>query len=507
MDPAAGGDSRLGARVMRGLGWKALSIAVTQGTRVLVLILLARLLDPDDFGLAAMVLVVSGLVFILSDLSLGAALVQRPVLTEEERSTVFWLSIGVGVVLTAAGIAVSGLVADFYGDPAVQPLFIGISVTFLLASLGTVQEALMVRDMRFRQLEIRQVCAVLVGGVTGVAIALAGGGAWAIIGQQIALFATGAALLWITARWRPHLMFSMGRLKELGGFGGNVLGSRLLFFAPRNLDNLLIGRYLGPAALGAYALAYNVSQMPLSLVSGPLDQVLYPAFSRLQDQVARLRQAFMRALRLICAVVAPGFLGLVAVAPDAVAVVLGEQWDAAIPVLQVLLVVGLVQSLQALNHSVLQARDRTRHLMRYAVVFAVLTIAAILAGLPFGILGVATALLVVSLVIEPLYLAVVARALETSPLVLLRNLVPGLLAAGLMAGAVAAARLGLAEIGVGAAARLVLCLLLGALVYPVLLWLIAPGVVADIRGLVRRRGMAPAPAVAPAAEVAAERVP
>lgn len=478
----------LRSAVLGGLAWKLASIVVKQGARVAAAVVIARLLTPEEYGLAALVLVFSSLVFIFSDLALGAALIQRPSITERDRSTVFWVSIAAGVIFTVAGIALAAPVAAFYGEPDVEPLVIAMSCTFLIVSLGSTQEALLVRAMNWRALELRQMAAAICGAAGGIAIAASGGGAWAVIGQQVIVLTIATALVWAVTPWRPRAVFSRASLRDLGRFGGDVFGSRFLFYLNRNADNLLIGRVLGPAALGAYSIAYNVILLPFSQVAGPLEQLLYPAFSRMQDERERLATAFLRVNRLVAAITAPCLLGLAVAAPDFVPVVLGEQWRPAVPVVQVLIVVGVLQSLQALNASVLQARDRSRWLLRYSMVFTGLTLVAFVAGLPFGVLGVAAALAIASAFLEPLYAVITARALGISVWDLVRNLWGVAQAAAIMVAAVAAARLSAAELGAGPALRLLAVVAVGAVVYPPLLLWRAPDVRADVLAVVRRRG-------------------
>ena len=472
---------------MNGLLWKVISIGVKQGSRVVVGIVLARLLTPDDYGLAALVLVFSSLIYIFSDLSLGAALVQRKTLTERDRSTVFWVSVAAGAVCTVVGIAVAGLVADFYREPAVQPLFIAVSFSFLIVSLGVTQEALLTRAMNFRALELRQMAAALIGAVVAIVIAARGGGAWAIIVQQLVVVAVATVLMWVVSPWRPHLVFSRASVRDLGSFGGNVFGTRMVFYLNRNADNLLIGRFLGPAALGAYSLAYNVILLPFSQIAGPLEQLLYPAFSRLQDEASRLREAFLRVNRLVCTINMPLLLGLAVLADQFVPVVLGDQWRSAIPVIQILALVGIAQSLQALNGSILQARDRTDWLLRYSLVFTAVTVVAFIIGVPFGIVGVAASLAIASIFLEPLYAVITARAMDMPVLDIARNLWGPTQASLLMVVAVVAARLGAASLGGGDALQLAAGVLAGIVVYPPLVWWRAPGVREDIVGIIRRR--------------------
>ena len=485
-DPSRGGADLRGA-VMNGLLWKVISIGVKQGSRVVVGIVLARLLTPDDYGLAALVLVFSSLIYIFSDLSLGAALVQRTTLTERDRSTVFWVSVGAGAVCTVIGIAVAGLVADFYREPAVKPLFIAVSFSFLIVSLGVTQEALLTRAMSFRALELRQMAAALVGAAAAIVIAARGGGAWAIIVQQLVVVGVATLLIWIVSPWRPHLVFSRASVRDLGSFGGNVFGSRMVFYLNRNADNLLIGRFLGPAALGAYSLAYNVILLPFSQIAGPLEQLLYPAFSRLQDESARLREAFLRVNRIVAAINMPLLLGLAVLADQFVPVVLGEQWRSAVPVIQILALVGIAQSLQALNGSILQARDHTDWLLRYSLVFTVVTVIAFVIGVPFGIVGVAASLAIASCFLEPLYAVITARAMDMPAWHIARNLWGPTQASVLMVVAVLGARFAAESIGAGPALQLAAGVLAGIVVYPPLLWWRAPEVREDIIGIIRRR--------------------
>ena len=472
---------------MNGLLWKIISVVVKQGSRVVVGIVLARLLTPDDYGLAALVLVFSSLIYIFSDLSLGAALVQRKTITERDRSTVFWVSVAAGAVCTVIGIAVSGLVADFYREPAVQPLFIAVSFSFLIVSLGVTQEALLTRAMSFRALELRQMAAALIGATVAIVIAARGGGAWAIIVQQLVVVGVATTLIWFVSAWRPHMLFSTESVRDLGTFGGNVFGTRMVYYLNRNADNLLIGRFLGPAALGAYSLAYNVILLPFSQVAGPLEQLLYPAFSRMQDETARLREAFLRVNRLVCTINTPLLLGVAVLADQFVPVVLGAQWHSAIPVIQILAVVGVAQSVQALNGSVLQARDRTDWLLRYSLVFTGVTVAAFVAGVPFGIVGVAVSLAIASCFLEPLYAVITARAMEMPVLDIARNLWPPVQASLLMAIAVVAVRAVAQAAGAGDVLQLAAGVLAGVVVYPPLIWWRAPGVREDILGIIRRR--------------------
>jgi O-antigen/teichoic acid export membrane protein len=473
--------------VLRGVAWKAASRVLLQLSRFVVAIILARLLTPEEFGLAAMVLVISGLVVVVGDAGLGMALVQRRRLKPRDRSTVFWTSAAIGLAFTLLGIAVSGPVARFYDEPDVKPLFMVLSLSFLVTALGTTQNALLVRAMNFRSLELRQLGGTLAGAVVGIAAAAAGYGAWAIVAQQLSTAVVSTLLLWCLSDWHPGFRFSFGRLREIGSFTSNVFGQNLLYFAGRNVDNLLVGRYLGPAALGTYALAYNVMLAPFHHIGGVAQQVLYPAFARLQDDVPKLADIWIRATRLVGALTIPALVGLVVVVPDFVAVVLGEQWSSATPVIRILAWVGLVQSVQTMNGDVLLALGRARTIFRYTVVWFVAGVVSFVAGLPWGVVGVAAAYAIASTVIEPFNAWLTARALGISIWRFARGLIPVVQASLVMALAVFGVRALLVAGDVPPVIRLVIAIVVGACVYGSCLAWRSPATIAEVRDIWRRR--------------------
>ena len=485
------GDS-MRAKIASGLAWKVASQAFRQLSRVVVVVILARLLTPEEYGLAAMVLVFSALVLIFADLALGAALVQREELSEADRSTVFWTSAAFGTLFMLLGIAASWPIAAFYGEPEVQPLFAALSVSFLVTALGTTQSALLNREMQFRSLELRMMAGTLVGGTAGIVVAASGGGAWAIIVQQIAIATVSTVLLWAFSPWRPRFTYSRESLRSLGGFSLNVFGTRVLFYANRNLDNLLIGRFLGPASLGAYAIAYNVMLMPLARIAQPIVEVLFPAMSRIQDDRPRMAAMWLRANRMIGAITVPAMVGLIIVAPEFVATLFGEKWAEATPVIQILAWVGLLQSLQRLNSSVLLACDRTATLLRYSIVVLAASVIAFVGGLHWGIVGVATGYAISSTIVEPYYTWLTARVLELRLADFLRSLAGVAQATAGMAAVVLAAKAWLVPTDLPAGVRLLILVALGAAAYLALVAWRAPELRRDVRGL-RRGRSAPAP--------------
>jgi O-antigen/teichoic acid export membrane protein len=485
----------IGSRILSGLAWKAGSQVSLQLTRMVVALALARMLAPHDWGLAAMVLVFSGFVVVFTDNALGTALIQREKLVAGDRSTVFWISAGLGLVLTLVGFAAAGPLASFYGEPEVRALFTVLAVTFFVSALGTTHAALLIRDMEFRILELRLIVATLLGAGCALAVAVKGFGPWAIVTQQLTEAVASTTLLWWWSSWRPSLKFSWASVRRLGRFAGNVFGENALYQAGRALGVALIGRVLGAAALGAYALATTVVLLPFTRLGVPLQQIFLPAFSRMQDDRERMADIWIRVTRLVGAVTVPALVGLAVVAPDFVQVVLGSRWEEAVPLIQILVWAALIQALQTLNGEVLLALNRSGTLLRFTMLLVVATVGGVALGLQWGLLGVAVSYTVAVVAVEFVRLYLTAGALDVS----IWRLV-GALAGVAQAGAVMAAVLLLARERVLAdvtpAARLALLAVLGALVYVACCAWRAPEVTAEVRAVLQRRRRIKAPAEA-----------
>jgi O-antigen/teichoic acid export membrane protein len=479
------GDGLFGAlrgRVLRGLVWKGGSSMARQLLRIAVTVVLARLLSPHDYGVAGMVIVFASLVDIFGDLALGAALVQRTDLTDDDRSTAFWVSVGAGLLFMLVGMAVAGPLAGFYGTPTVRPLFMVMSLSFLITSIGSTQAALLMRKMDFRGLELRLTGGAVVGAGAAIVLAWRGAGPWALIAQQVTTASVATLLVWRFSSWRPSFRFSRASLRDLASFSGRVFGTRLLFYANRNADNVLVGRFVGAGGLGVYTIAYNIMLLPSNQISAPVQEVLFPTFSRMQEDVPRVARAWLAVNRVVGAISLPALAGMVMVAPEFVEVVLGPKWHSAVRVIQILAWVGMLQSLQGLNSSVLQARDRTRELLRYGIVVCAASLTAFALGLHWGLLGVAVAYAVSSTIVEPYYSVLTARALGLSVFAFPRALAGVAQAVLGMVGALALARLALAGTTLGPAPRLLLLVLVGGAAYaPLALWRVP-----EVRGLARR---------------------
>lgn len=477
----------IGRAVATGIKWKAITQVISEGSRVLVALILARLLTPHDYGVAGMAMVCVSFASLFTDPALGTALVQRRRLTEQDRSTVFWTTCAIGVVVALAGVGLSGLVADMFGQREVKPLFMVLSVGLFLSAASVTQLALLTRELAYRSIEIRQIAATLVAAVCAVSVAFAGFGPWAIITNWLVFTAVSLVFVWTLTPWRPTFTFSRDSLTDLGGFGVKVFGARVLTWGSSNMDNVLIGRFLGAAPLGAYALAYNVMYVPITRISVPLLSVLSPAYARMQHDRERLFATWLKSKSMITALLGPAFAVVIVVSPDLVPVAFGSKWHAAVVPIQLLSLAGLAQTVVAPHWSILTALDRPGTLFRVNLLVTAVTIAAFVAGLPFGIVGVAGFYAAARWMLLVLDTAMTTRAVSYP---FWQSLHAGLdsLPVAVAAGAAGlGVRLLLVDEGVPQVARLfvVAAVICGS--YVLFLYVAMPRMFADLRATIRRR--------------------
>jgi PST family polysaccharide transporter len=439
------------------------------------------LLSPEEFGLAALVLIFSAVTTITTDLALSSALVQRRSISDIDRSTVFWTNTLTGAVLTLTLVGVSGYIAQFYDQPAVQPLLIAFSFTFLLAGLSNTQAALLQRAMDFRALEIRTIASTLISGIVGVAFALAGSGAWALIAQSLVYSGSSVLLLWRTSSWRPSFAYSLDSLRDLGSYGLKVFTTQLVWLGTRITPTLLIGRYLGTRSAGYYAIGFNFMIFPLVRLVGPIASVAFPAFARMQDDRLLLARAWLKSTRLVAAIVTPAMIGMIAVAPDFVPAVFGEKWQDAAPVIQCLAWVGLLQALQRMGVTTLLAADRAGILLVFTTVALCVNLCAFLVGVRWGIVGVAGAFAIAATLLMPGFAAIVARSVGSSVRAFYSSIYTAMWTSTVMFICVSACRSALLSMEVPSGLRLTAAIGVGTFVYiPLYAWR-APDTVSDLR--------------------------
>lgn len=379
----------LTSKAVQGVGWSGISKFSRLILQFGITAVLARLLTPKDFGLMAMIAVFTNLVVLFRDFGLTYAIIQRKELTEEHLSSCFWVNVFTGFILSILLCAFAPIIAYFYNEKKITSITIAISSTFFISSLSIVQTALFTKELKFKQLAIIEILGVTIAGVVAAVLAFIGFGVWSLVWQQIVGSVIPVILMWYLSNWKPKFMYKWEKIKDLVDFGLNLTGFNFINYFSRNLDKLLIGKYLGPASLGYYDLAYKLLLFPLNNISEIIGRVMFPLFSAIQDEKKRVSSVFIKSTQYIAALSFPLMFGLLIVASQFIIVIFGPQWKRSIFLVQIMAPLGIIQSIATLTGLIYLSQGRADLLFRVGFIFTVIIAVSFILGINWDVEGLA----------------------------------------------------------------------------------------------------------------------
>jgi PST family polysaccharide transporter len=387
-------NKNLTERTLSGIFWNFIGITAQALLQLIILTVLARLLTPEDFGVVGAAMVVIGFSFIFSQLGIGTAIVQRAELKEEHLRVGFTLSLCSGVAMWFIIWASSRLVADFFHMNKLISVLPVLSVVFILQGGSTVSESLLQRELRFRFLAVLEILSYLIGCTTGIILAVSGRGIWALVASHLSqVIVKSAGVVF----FQPHPMtpcMKRDALRDLMYFGGGFTAARIANYTATQGDNLVVGRYLGPEALGMYGRAYQLLVMPATFFGVLVDKTLFPAMSRIQDNHEQLALVYRRGVASIALVSLPVSLLFFVLAPELVRLLLGEQWSAVVVPFQILSIGLLFRTSYKISDSLARATGAVYRRAWRQGIYAVLVLTGAWGGLRWGIEGVAAGVLI-----------------------------------------------------------------------------------------------------------------
>jgi O-antigen/teichoic acid export membrane protein len=406
-------DAGLGRRAARG----AVTTVVTQWSQFVLqtgsTVVLARLLSPSEFGIAAMVTALIGIGDAFWNLGLQTATIRYKNVTHRQVTFFFWLQVTVGASLTALTIGCAHVVAGFYHNPKVFAVTVVYASYFTVSGLLAQHQAVLTRQMRFTTLAFTDVFAMAVGVATAITVASLGGSYWAIVSASLVTLVVRLCLYWWTSGWipgRPRRAPGVGPMVQ---FGMKLALTNLLDYSALNADNVLIGHSYGSAALGLYSRAYNLLLMPINQIHQPMGRIAVPVLSYLQDQPARFRKYYQTALSAVAYLAMPLIATVAALSHEVIVILLGQRWEPAARIFQVLAIAGIVNVLRNPNGWVFTATGHAGRQAAWAVINRPIMILGFVLGLPWGAMGVAWAYTITNLV---LLLPACAWAVKDTPL-------------------------------------------------------------------------------------------
>lgn len=458
----------------------------TQVSRIAVSVILARLLTPTDFGVVAAGMVVMVVAWQLTDLGTAAVIIQREVLDDTLVSSLFYFNLLLGAALTAAAVAGAGPLGDALGQPEAAPAIRALATVSLVGAVGNMHHALLRRTMQFGRLATITVANAAVTGIVGIALAVAGAGIWALVVGTLSGVAVSSAAAWWYERWRPSASFSLIRLRGVARFSIGYFWSNTLAVGFAQLDKVVISRALGGAPLGTYTVAQRTVTSPVNTVSSAVSTVTFSVFARGQNNPEMLRSGVTRAAGVVALVVLPSMVGLAALAEQAVVVVYGPRWEAAIPVIQVLAPVAAVQALSSVTASVMLAMGRSDWLYRWALAYCLVGAAVMVFSARWGLVGVSLGLAVVVAALAPFEMRMALGLIDMRLTTYVRSLLPHVAITAVMAGVAWLGAEGIHRLGGATALQLLVGVVAGAMVYVGLMWRAGIPAVDDARRVAGR---------------------
>ncbi len=376
---------------MRGAVARICAQSANLTLRVTSLAILARLLNPKDFGLVGMVAALTGILSLFRDFGLSAASVQHVHVTEDQTSTLFWVNVAVGVLLAAITAGCAPFVADFYHEPRLYWVTIAMAGTFLFNASGIQHSARLQRELRFTALSVIDTGSWVAG--TGIAIggAFAGWGYWALVAMAVTTPLTATVGFWFATAWIPRLPSRGAGVGSMMRFGGKLTVNGIVVYVASNFEKVLLGRYWGADAIGIYGRAYQLIRIPTDTLTSAVGEVAFSALSRLQDDAQRLRSYFLKGYSLVLALTLPATVACGVLAPDLIGLVLGPKWKEAAPIFRYLTPTILVFAIANPLSWLVMSIGWVGRGVKMSLVIAPVMIASYFLGLPYGPKGVALA--------------------------------------------------------------------------------------------------------------------
>jgi O-antigen/teichoic acid export membrane protein len=353
--------------------------------------LLARLLKPGDFGLVAMVTVVTEFILMFKDMGLSTATIQRDEVNHDQISTLFWINTGIGLALAMLTVTLAPAIAWFYHEPRLRPVTVALAMGFVFGGLTIQHEALLKRNMRFAAVATIEVTSMATGVTTAIVAACFGARYWSLVCMQVATSATMAIQVWIASGWRPGWPRLHSGIRSMLSFGWNIVGFRLVNYFARNVDGILLGRFWGAGVLGLYNRAHSILMLPLSNITWPMTSVAMPALSRIQDDPRRYASYYTKAVQFLSFICMPLIVLLAVCSKSVINIMLGSQWTGASRIFQILAITAFIQPVSSTTAVVLLSLGLSGRLLKFGIFNSLFIVLSFAIGIRWGAIGVAAA--------------------------------------------------------------------------------------------------------------------
>ena len=374
-------------KTVKGVLWSFLERFSVQGIQFVVMIVMANMLTPHDYGLVAMLTVFIAVSQSLVDSGFSQALIRKQKRTETDNSTIFYFNIAVGLILYGLLFTAAPFIADFYHEPQLINITRVIGLSILINSFVVVQRALLTINIDFKTQAKAAFTAAILSGVVGIWMASSGYGVWAIVAQQLTNLGVNTLLLWILSHWRPMWIYSWNSFHELFGFGARLMISGLIDTLYRNIYLIVIGRVFSASDLGYYTRAHQFTDFASSNISGIIQRVTYPILCSLQNEDERLSSVYRKFLRLSAFIVFPLMMGLAAISKPLILTLLKEEWLFTATLLSIICFSMMWYPIHSINLNLLQVKGRSDLFLKLEIYKKIIGIIILCITIPMGLVA------------------------------------------------------------------------------------------------------------------------
>ena len=372
-------------RTVKGAAWSFADNILRLGVSFVVGIVLARLLSPEEYGLIGIITIFISVFNSIVDSGFSNALIRKNNADDTDYNTVFWSNLMVSVVLCVVLFFSAGLIANFFDRPQLKPLTQVMSIIIIINAFAIIQRTILVKRIDFKTQTRVSFFSAVTSGAIGIAMAFAGCGVWALVGQQLSAQLLNSVLLWIYNRWKPKLVFSVTSFKELFGFGWKLLVAGLINSIWTQLYQVIIGKKYTASSLGLFTRAQQFTNLFSTNITQVVQRVSYPALAEIQDDRIHLKDAYKRVIKVTMLVTFSLMMGLAGVANNFIYCLIGEKWMGCVPMLQVLCFEMMLFPLHAINLNMLQVQGRSDLFLKLEIIKKIIATFPLLLGIFVGI--------------------------------------------------------------------------------------------------------------------------
>lgn len=411
-------------QALSGMIWTYFQQFGSQLISFVVSIVLARLLLPEEFGLIGMISIFMGVGTVLFQSGLTSSLIRTNGLTQDDYSTVFYFNFAASIVIYGILFCTAPLISDFYKQPDLIAITRVYGLTFILSAFGTVQNTILTKELKFKKQAIISLPALIISSLTGLIMAYLDYGVWSLVASALINSFVTSLFLWASSDWYPKLIFSSEKFRQHFHYGYKLTLSGILDIIFTNIYQIIIGRFYSPAQVGYYTRANSLMMLPVGNVSGALNRVVFPLFSKVQDDIPRFRNAYKQVMQIVLFIITPIIVLMAFLAQPLIIFLFTEKWLSVVPIFQIICFTGVLYPIHKYNLLVLQVKGRSDLFLQLEIVKKIMLSVILVIAFFYGFYALLWGQLLFSILALLINTHYAGRMLEYSMIQQLKDIVP-----------------------------------------------------------------------------------